>query len=90
MKPGDKLVCLKKGNWQNKIDNDNSGPKHEEIVTFNEYSLTSNNYIRIEEYLFDDNGRYQAFNIKWFIPLDHWKQAEYMVEELKEELEVTV
>lgn len=91
MKPGDKLVCIKKFKGVNRagMKTDTELPVLYKTYTYDGNSPNDGYIYLVELNYFLWIGR-AAFNATHFVPLDHWKQAEYMVEELKEELEVTV
>lgn len=80
MKPGDKVV------WDGRGDNPTGMPRPFKDILI----------VRGKCDCGCSNGALMFDNVdvailpEYLIPVDHWKQAEYMVEELKEELEVTV
>lgn len=89
MKPGDKVVY--NGKCKDSIM---KCPKaFKEIVVISGIHIrpfTNDLFYIIHGYEKAYDGCLQFFHPAHLIPLDDWKQAEYMVEELKEELEVTV
>lgn len=88
MKAGDKLVCIKPfkrifANVAQRVPDYIRCPEYLEICVFD--GLGDPGYIYLEGYVyFSDYGRigYRSTN---FVPLDDWKQAEYMTEELIQE-----
>lgn len=89
MKPGDKVVYNGKG----KANGMRYPEPFKEVLTISgthNRPVTGELFYIIEGYECDVDGIRQFFHGSHLIPIEYWKQAEYMVEELKEELEVTV
>jgi len=68
MKVGDKIVCVKKGNW--KGSSAIKAPKYNEVVIITGNHPTDSNFFFIKGYERDENGDRQAFYKGRFKPLE--------------------
>lgn len=81
-KPGQKIVCIKAFIK----DADGNEPSVGDVVTMNGvFDAKPKTHIFLLEWPLAKCGRKQAFTARGFVPLEDWKQAEYMVEELLQE-----
>lgn len=71
-KPGQKVVCVHKGDWKSIVSGrtmNDSKPEYNEIVTVKEYkSIAFTTGIQLTEYP-TIHGEVQIFQEKWFEPL---------------------
>jgi hypothetical protein len=74
MKPGDKVVCIKKDTWvyssSRNIIPDTYFPKFNEVVTIKHYQFGSLVHVVLMEYdAHQKHGLYRGFHVKNFAPL---------------------
>jgi len=83
-KPGDKVVCIHKGQWIGTNGDVGIGPEFNEIVEIKCACWAYTGNVFLTEYPYSTTGREQSFRSYWFEPLITDEQLEKELQSIPE------